>query len=366
MMRRWRDAMEWALYGPGGFYRRPGVPAAHFRTSAHTGPVFARAVARLVTAVDEALGRPDTFDLVDVGAGGGELLLGVLGALEDQMLSRVRPVAVELASRPEGLPAPVGWRDDIPDGVTGVLLATEWLDNVPLDVAVFDGLGWRYLLVDVDGTESVGPAISEEDSAWLARWWPGRWGGDGAGAAAASDHVAADAAGDHAASKTSGSVGGWPDIEGWPRAEIGRTRDGAWAAATSAVAAGVAVAVDYGHVRGSRPVAGTLVGFRDGREVGAVPDGSCDLTAHVAVDAVAAAGGAVAGSPAVVMTQREALRRLGVDGRRPPLELARTDPAGYVRALAAASHAAELTEQGGLGEHYWLIQPVRVVGEFPS
>lgn len=330
-MRRWRDAMESALYGPDGFFRRPGVPAAHFRTSAHTGPAFARAVARLVAEADDALGRPDPLDLVDIGAGGGELLLGILGKLEDQLLSRVRPVAVELAPRPEGLPAPIGWRDDIPGGVTGVVLATEWLDNVPLDVAVLDGGAWRYLLVGGDGAEEVGPAVSERDADWLARWW---------------------------FEPAPAEVAGAPD--GWARAEIGRTRDEAWARAVGALARGIAVAVDYGHTRASRPAAGTLVGFRDGREVLAVPDGSCDLTAHVAVDAVAAAGAEVAGLPPVVTTQREALRRLGVDGRRPPLEQASTDPAGYVRALAAASHAAELTEPGGLGGHHWVVQPVGV------
>jgi hypothetical protein len=52
------------------------------------------------------------------------------------------------------------------------------------------------------------------------------------------------------------------------------------------------------------------------------------------------------------------LRRLGVDGRRPPLELAPSDPGGYVRALAAASQAAELTDPAGLGGHYWVAQPV--------
>ena len=31
---------------------------------------------RLAVLVDEALGRPDPFDLVDVGAGRGELLAG--------------------------------------------------------------------------------------------------------------------------------------------------------------------------------------------------------------------------------------------------------------------------------------------------
>jgi SAM-dependent MidA family methyltransferase len=119
---------------------------------------------------------------------------------------------------------------------------------------------------------------------------------------------------------------------------------------------GCALAVDYGHRRGERPAGGTLTGFRGGRQVRPLPDGSCDVTAHVAVDSVITA----AGTAYELVTQRTALRALGVDGARPPLELARTDPAGYVRALAAAGAAAELTQPGGLGGHWWLLHTVGI------
>jgi SAM-dependent MidA family methyltransferase len=92
--------------------------------------------------------------------------------------------------------------------------------------------------------------------------------------------------------------------------------------------------------------------------VARVPDGSCDVTAHVAMDSVASAGERVARRAYSMSFQREALRALGADGGRPPLTLAATDPAGYVRALAAASTVAELTDPAGLGGHRWLWQPV--------
>ena len=60
------------------------------------------------------------------------------------------------------------------------------------------------------------------------------------------------------------------------------------------------------------------------------------------------------------MRQRDALRVLGIDGARPPLSLATTDPAGYVRALSRASQAAELTAEGGLGDHWWVFEPVTI------
>ena len=47
--------------------------------------------------------------------------------------------------------------------------------------------------------------------------------------------------------------------------------------------------MDYGHLAAARPPAGTLAAHRAGRLVPPVPDGSCDLTADVAWDSLAAA-----------------------------------------------------------------------------
>jgi SAM-dependent MidA family methyltransferase len=354
--RGWRAAAEAALYDPGGFYRRPEGPAGHFRTSVHASPLFARAVARLLCRVDEALGRPAALDFVDMGAGRGELVTGVLAALPADVAARARPYAVERAGRPAGLDDRVTWLDTPPAAVTGLLFANEWLDNVPVDVVEVDPAGVpRLVLVADDGTERLGEPVTGADADWLARWWP------------------------------------LPPEEGL-RAEIGLPRDLAWASAVHRVVRGLAVAVDYAHTADTRPPFGTLTGFRAGRETPPVPDGSCDITAHVALDACATApraqapsgtpgaapvgaqgplgtppGGAhVASGPvralpaARLITQRAALRALGITGARPPLALASTDPAAYVRALAGAGEAAELTAPGGLGDFAWLVQPVGV------
>lgn len=323
---RWRDAMDRALYGPAGFFVAGAGPAGHFRTSAHASPAFAAAVFRLVTRLDAALGFPTPFDIVDVGAGRGELLRA-LATLADEaagsLSSRLRLTAVELAPRPPDLPPAIGWTTETPTGITGLLLATEWLDNVPVDVAVPTETGWRYVLVDQStGEEAPGPPLTTEDQTWLTRWHP-----------------------------TSGPGG---------RVEVGRGRDLAWAGVVGRLRRGVALGVDYGHLRQARPVGGTLTGYRGGRQVPPVPDGSCDITAHVAMDSVGAAGARVAGCAYTLVSQREALLALGADGGRPPLSLAGTDPAGYVRALAAASAVAELTDPAGLGGHWWLLQPVGV------
>jgi SAM-dependent MidA family methyltransferase len=129
-----------------------------------------------------------------------------------------------------------------------------------------------------------------------------------------------------------------------------------WADAVSRVRRGAALAVDYGHLRDERPPFGTLTGFLGGRQVPPVPDGSRDVTAHVAMDAVAAA----AGAPYRLVRQRTALRALGIDGGRPPLDQAHTDPMGYLRALSAAGAAAELIDPAGLGGHWWLLHGVGI------
>lgn len=326
-MCRWQEAMTAALYGPDGFFVRAGArPADHFRTSALASPQFAGAVLELLRRTDQALGEPDPLDVVDVGAGGGELLSALYAAAPRPLAERLRATAVELA--PPVAPAgQLTWRQTPPTRVRGLVVATEWLDNIPVDIAEVDPAGRvRYVLVDpATGREAPGDPVTGRDADWLARWWP---------------------------------VG----VPG-ARAEIGRARDAAWAEVVGTLVAGGALTVDYGHTAAARPPLGTLTGSRHGREVPPVPDGSVDLTAHVAVDAVAAAGrrGGYPGPPypePTVVAQREALRELGLDGARPPLALARRDPATYLRRLSAATGAAELTDPAGLGGHLWLWQPV--------
>ncbi|MGW2961127.1 SAM-dependent methyltransferase [Streptomyces sp. NPDC001220] len=322
--RGWRAATEAALYGPGGFYRRPEGPAGHFRTSVHASRLFAEAVAELLCRVDEALGRPGTLDFVDMGAGRGELVTGVLAALPADVAARTRARAVEVADRPHGLPDRITWLTELPRTITGLLFANEWLDNVPVDVAEVDSAGTpRLVHVRRDGTELLGERVSGADAEWLTRWWP---------------------------------LGTEPGL----RAEIGLPRDRAWADAVTCVREGLAVAVDYAHTVETRPPFGTLTGFREGRATTPVPDGSCDITAHVALDACTALDPAYALPEALFLTQRAALRALGLLGARPPLTLASTHPAAYVRALASAGEAAELTASGGLGDFGWLLQPVSI------
>lgn len=303
----WKNAWDEALYGARGFFRRE-APAAHFRTSVHASPLFARALVRLV--------REAGLDtVVDIGAGRGELLVAMHEA--DPGLDLL---GVEVAARPADLPEPVAWTAALPESVEGLVVANEWLDNIPCHVVEVDEDGTRRV-VHVDpatGEESLGRPLDHDSvprslASWCDRWWP------------------------------------LDPAEPGVRAEVGSTRDAAWADVVGRVTRGLAVAVDYGHVAGARPPFGSLRSYRAGTEVEVAVDGSRDVTAHVAVDAVAdRAGGSL-------VRQRDALTRLGVSGVRPDLGRATSDPAGYLADLARASEAAELTATGGFGDFWWIV-----------
>lgn len=164
---------------------------------------------------------------------------------------------------------------------TGLLVGHEWLDAIPCPVVT-------------------GPSADP----WITRWWPSLADGE--------------------------------------MAEVGAPRDSAWAAAVSSVR-GAALAIDYGHLVSSRHF--SLTGYRDGRQVPPVFDGSCDITAHVALDACAAA----AGGDFVLVSQRDALAALGLVG----------EVAGsgwdWLESASRAGRIAELRSAGGLGSFGWLL-----------
>lgn len=298
--RPWCDAWQDALYGEGGFFVSNRL-SEHFRTSVTASPIFAEAIAR--AALDEGLGT-----IVDLGAGGGELL-GHLHRIDPTLAL----VGVDLAPRPDDLPVAIEWLSALPSSFDGLLIANEWLDNIPCGVVEVDDDGVvREVLVDTaTGEEQLGEPVASD---WLDSWWP--------------------------------------LAEPGMRAEIGQPRDDAWADAVGRVQ-GLAIAVDYGHLADARPPFGSLTSFASGHEVGIVPDGTRDVTAHVAVDAAAQRVGGC------LERQRDALTRLGVTGERPPIDLATTDPVEYVDRLSRASQAGELRARNGLGDFWWIVTDTR-------
>jgi SAM-dependent MidA family methyltransferase len=311
-MLSWEKAWQQALYGPNGFYHRAEGPAGHFRTAAHA------AAPELALALHRLAAQQQCTGIVDVGAGRGELL-GALAATGPQTGTRgedFRLWGVDVVPRPARLPETVGWSAGLaalPDRALSGALVIGWelLDVIPGPILERDPDG-RLLEVLVDpatGREALGPEAGPDERGWSERWWP----------PAPEDF----------------SNNGFDDSDG-QRVEVGAPRDRFWAGLVRrCVTAGTrsVLAVDYAHLRANRPPRGSLTGFRAGRALPPRPDGSMDLTTHVAIDSVAAAGLAAGARSAQVISQHEALRTLGVRNQ-------------------------ELLDPGGLGGFSWLLQPI--------
>lgn len=318
--RSWFEAWVEVAYGPGGFWRRSS-PAAHFGTASSLGPELALAVLALLDRV------PDLGGVLEVGAGDGTLLR----ALHEHRPG-LRLAGVDLRPRPGALPPAVAWAGDLWDPRAGawttggadrllgaadgplLVLALEWLDDLPCPLAVSSGTatgaGWQEL--GADG-EPRGP-LPTAGREWLEAWWPAPG-----------------------------------------RAEVGTTRDQAWASLVAGLRrhGGLALMVDYGHERGTRPTAGSLAGYRDGHAVPAVPSRDRNLTAHVAVDAVQAAGERAGAVTVSRRRQREALAEL-----LPSSPAATPEGEDPLAVLAARSRRAALASPRGWGDQWWLLQQV--------
>lgn len=189
------------------------------------------------------LGRPrqDLIDFLVPRLAGHRhaVLLGAAGVLAPD-LSNLLP---EVSLRP-----------DVPADFTGIVIAVDWLAHVPTHVVQADDDG-RPRVVHVDpisGQESLGlvltdPGVPPTINEWLAQHWP--------------------------------------LAEEFARAEIGTTREAAWRDVLRCLISGEAIAIEHAHGAAARPAAGTLRAA-DGPTI---PDGTRDLYADVALDALAEA-----------------------------------------------------------------------------
>jgi SAM-dependent MidA family methyltransferase len=312
----WKQAWDQALYGESGFYRQVEGPAGHFSTATQGIPEVGEMLASALLKLMDKEGL-DTF--VDMGCGRGELLEHI-----HRLSPHLHCIGVDIVDRPR-LSARIGWirspgGEQLPDELDGLadtlVFANEWLDVVPCQVAEIDrNSELRQVLVNVSsGDERLGEIVSGADREWCQWFWP------------------------------------VDRLEPGDRVEIGDTRDTAWDNLLARLASGLAVAVDYGHTIDSRPSPGSLTGFRQGRQVLPIPDRSCDLTAHVAMDSL---------THDELVDQRTALRQLGLSGQTPPHDLSRSDPMAYLHGLSTASAAAALTARGGFGDFMWAFSHAR-------
>jgi SAM-dependent MidA family methyltransferase len=274
------DFMALALgHAGGGYYTSPTsrpTRAGDFLTAPELHPIFGATLARQVAEAWERLGRPEPFTLVEYGAGAGTLTLAILAGLRDDGgplagVLRCAPIEVnehrlaELRERAgaAGLPLvdPAGLDDD---PVTGVVVANEFLDALPVHVIEIREGRPREVHVGI--------------------------GCDGA-----FEEVLGELSGHPVAERLLGLTAAGIDLVEGQRLEV-RPAVTAWAAEVGRrLAAGLVLVLDYGaaaaELYGPRRRAGTLMTYR-GHAADGSPDapyrdvGGRDLTAHVDTTAV--------------------------------------------------------------------------------
>lgn len=269
----------------------------HFQTPVHASTRTAHIVANLLSTVEEL-----TTDLVviDIGSGSGELLRQLSSLVPES----TKLMGVDRRPRPSDLPTSISWQQreldegdseifESAESVNGILVAHEFLDDVACPIVELDDqMRPRVVLVDpATGAEDLGPLLEDpaaerylgnttrvEASDWLTRWWP--------------------------------------PTRPLARREIGTTRDRVWRSLTRTIDNGYCVAIDYAHSREDRARgvwdAGTIKGFANGVPQSAVPNGSVNITAHVALDACA-------GPRSTIHRQSELLANASLDSWPPAL-----------------------------------------------
>jgi NADH dehydrogenase [ubiquinone] 1 alpha subcomplex assembly factor 7 len=218
---------------------------------------------------------------------------------------------------------------EVPDPVRGVILANEFVDNLPIAIAQMTPAGWRERWVGLDGDQLAffDHAVRPEVEAWL---------GEYAGPVEA---------------------GGWVEVQLEGAAWLG--------AALSRLVAGSVVLIDYGDLAENlapRRRDGTLRTYR-AHHFGPHPldePGATDITADVNFSAladVAQAGGATV----ELHRQEDFLSRLGLRGtlrelRRQELASARsTDQIERLRLRSRITEAETLLHPRGLGDFRVLV-----------
>lgn len=319
------EFMELALYGPGGFFESPPVGAdRHFVTSPHVHPfVFSHCLRDALLDAWHALGEPDPFAIVELGAGDGTLAASLLEAFAELPAPRVVYTAVEISPGAREALGALGF-----DAVAtveelapfeGVAFANELLDNLPF----LRARGTRGGVVEI--------TVGLEDGRLVEIESP--WTRDGVPPPVLGPRV-----------ETAVPIGSFATL-------------GALAAA---MRRGSILLIDYGKADG--PV-GSPRGYREQRLVADLlaHPGDTDVTAGVDFDRVAAYARGLGLRAFGPVSQSEALRALGHGRwertmRETQSMLQRTGRgAEAVRVWDARSRAGLLADPSGFGGFWWLV-----------
>ena len=344
-----RQFMDWALFQPEhGYYAAGHVrigPRGDFATSPSLGSDFASLLAQQVVDLMVSMSdRLETFSIVEVGPGEGDLaadLLAEMDGLAPQLLSRCELVLVErspvLRQRQQQRlqsqsNVAVRWcslEDLAASPVHGVVLAHELLDALPVDRVVQRSGELQLQMVSLQ---------PEGHLQWDVHPLP---------IALAQSIAEADVQ-----LPPDGAEDGW--CSEW------HTSYANWIQQLSqAVSEGVLLVIDYAleaeRYYSPRRADGTLMAYRAGAaglDPLALP-GQQDLTSHVCIDVLNSAAGAEGWALLDQKRQGEVLLALGLAERLHGLQ---TLPPGQLAEVFQRREALlRLVDPAGLGNFRWLL-----------
>ena len=320
------EFMEIALYWPdGGYYasRRSFGPLGDFYTAPLAHPVFGALAARQLLTMWRALGSPAPFTVVEAGAGNGTLALDVIdhaATLGGGFSDALTYTAVDLHEPPLDFPARWIRSGSVPAlGGSGVVLANELLDAMPVHRVMVEGGRLRELFVDAAPEGGFAEVAGEPSTPALAE---------------RLDRL------------------GITLSEGY-RTEVSLAPEAWLSEAYNAFERGYLLLVDYGHEAvtyyDESRRAGTLRCY-SGHTLGMNPYfgvGKQDISAHVEVTSVRSAATAAGFTEAGEMSQSEWLRMLGIEECR--TEIAGRDGLNRAERTANLQGMDVLMDDEGMG-----------------
>jgi SAM-dependent MidA family methyltransferase len=164
--------MEMALYTPGLGYYAAGKnklgSKGDFTTAPEISPLFGATIVQTILPIIEHLqSLNEPIKILEFGAGTGALAESILTELQSQDIAvdsySILDLSADLIERQQSRlaqPFPmVTWIDQLPKNFTGIILANEVLDAMPIELITYQNQGW--IFKDVTLTkESTEGAIS--------------------------------------------------------------------------------------------------------------------------------------------------------------------------------------------------------------
>ncbi len=326
------DYMRLALTHPQYGYYTAGDPigaAGDFITAPEISQMFGELIGLWMVAVWQQMGSPENVRVIELGPGRGTLMIDAFRAakLVKDFQAAVVLHLVEISPklkqqqqhRLEALELPMLWHNTLSDvpGGPNIIIANEFIDALPVHQAIKQADGWHERVVEIapDGSLAIG---------------------------AASDplpHFDATLPRQLRASAT-GSIYEWrPDAIAL---EVGRRvrSDGA------------ALIIDYGHAQhGLGDTLQAVAGHSFSEPLRA--PGHSDLTAHVDFMALAESAEIIGARIHGPVSQRDFLRRLGVEKRAATLKARAPRDSG--NDIDQALSRLTAVGPGGMGELFKVL-----------